>query len=124
MSFNKLKVKELKSIIATYKKQHCLSNYSKLRKADLIKVLEAKFDIKDGKLLLKSISQTETKQKKRITPQLISKPVENNKISKTTSLTKGQQTYEDTVNLINNKAKSKANYLNDKSFAQKIRGKN
>ena len=121
MSFNKLKVRELKSIIATYKKQHELSNYSKLRKAELVKVLEAKFDIKDGKLVLKPISQPETKQKKRIAPQLVSSPVENNKVSKS-GLTKGQQIYQDTVNIINNKAKAKANYLNDKSFADRIRG--
>ncbi len=64
MSFTKLSVRNLKHIIATYKKEHCLSNYSKLRKAQLIELLEQKFTIKDNRLTLKPVQQPISKQKK------------------------------------------------------------
>ena len=71
-SFKKLSVKELKSIIATYRKEHLpLVRYSKLKKNELITVLESKFTLKDGNLYLKSQSPAVApvqKAKKRITP--------------------------------------------------------
>ena len=55
MQFEKMKVKELKAIIAKYKKEHVLSNYSKLKKKQLVEILNSKFDLKDGKIYLKSV---------------------------------------------------------------------
>lgn len=122
MSFSDLTVKTLKQIIATYKKEHTLANYSKLRKAKLIELLEQKYAIKDNKLYLKNVTQ-ETKTKKRITPQLISSSPPKSAISQThTGLTKGQQTYKDTIDSVTNKEKSKANYLKSKTFAKRIHG--
>ncbi len=120
MSFTNLSVRNLKHIIATYKKEHCLSNYSKLRKAQLIELLEQKFIIKDGRLILKPTTQPVTKQKKRITPQLISVTPEPTTIQQP-GLTRGQQTYMNTIDTITNKAKAKQNHLKDKKFADRIR---
>ena len=40
MTFNTLTVKELKSIISKFRKEHNLANYSLLKKKDLIRELE------------------------------------------------------------------------------------
>ena len=75
--FNHLKVKELKAIIKEYKKHAMIEKYSHLKKADLIKLMETRFILKDDKLYLKPQTATTTappvaKQKKRIAPTLIS----------------------------------------------------
>ena len=121
MSFTDLSVRNLKHIIATYKKEHCLSNYSKLRKAQLIELLERKFIIKNDRLVLKPITQPVTKPKKRITPQLISSTPEPTTIQQP-GLTRGQQTYVNTVDVVANKAKAKQNHMKNKKFADRIRG--
>ena len=121
MSFTKLSVRDLKHIIATYKREHCLSNYSKLRKAQLIELLEKKFIIKDNRLILKPVQQPISIQRKRIIPQLITsapKPV----MTQQQGLTTGQQTYVNTVDTIANKTKAKKSYLKNKKFAERIRG--
>ena len=65
MQFEKMKVKELKAIIAKYKKEHVLSNYSKLKKKQLVEILNSKFDLKDGKIYLKSVVTHRKKLRKK-----------------------------------------------------------
>ena len=120
MSFTKLSVRNLKHIIATYKKEHCLSNYSKLRKAQLIELLEQKFTIKDNRLILKPVQQPISIQRKRIIPQLVASSYEP-VMTQQQGLTTGQQTYVNTVDTIANKTKAKKSYLKNKKFAERIR---
>jgi len=73
MSFNKLSVKSLKHLISTFKKEHNLANYSKLKKKELVALLEQKFTLKDGQMFLKNNTAPPVqKVKKRIVPELIS----------------------------------------------------
>ena len=74
MSFNKLSVKSLKHLISTFKKEHNLANYSKLKKKELVALLEQKFTLKDGQMFLKydTVPPPVQKVKKRIVPELIS----------------------------------------------------
>ena len=82
--FNHLTVKELKGFIQKYREQVMVTEYSHLRKADLITWLESRFILRDGNLYLKSsqttnqpAQQTTTiKTKKRITPELVQQPVQ------------------------------------------------
>jgi len=120
MSFTKLSVRDLKHIIATYKREHCLSNYSKLRKAQLIELLEKKFIIKDNRLILKPVQQPISIQRKRIIPQLVASSYEP-VMTQQQGLTTGQQTYVNTVDTIANKTKAKKSYLKNKKFAERIR---
>ena len=120
MSFTKLSVRNLKHIIATYKREHCLSNYSKLRKAQLIELLEKKFIIKDNRLILKPVQQPISIQRKRIIPQLVASSYEP-VMTQQQGLTTGQQTYVNTVDTIANKTKAKKSYLKNKKFAERIR---
>ncbi len=120
MSFTKLSVRDLKHIIATYKREHCLSNYSKLRKAQLIELLEKKFIIKDNRLILKPVQQPISIQRKRIIPQLVASSYEP-VMTQQQGLTTGQQTYVNTVATIANKTKAKKSYLKNKKFAERIR---
>jgi hypothetical protein len=127
--FTKLTVKELKKIISTFKKQHNLANYSHLKKKDLIHMLEAKYILKDGKLYLKPIATP------IIAPTIVEKtniapiPVTSNINDQLKNIpnknigTKGQQHMEKTVNKMENKAKAKDNYLKEKEFARRIKGK-
>ncbi len=120
MSFTKLSVRDLKHIIATYKREHCLSNYSKLRKAQLIELLGKKFIIKDNRLILKPVQQPISIQRKRIIPQLVASSYEP-VMTQQQGLTTGQQTYVNTVDTIANKTKAKKSYLKNKKFAERIR---
>jgi len=74
MNFDTMKVKDLKRIITAYKKEAMIQNYCKLKKKQLIELLQSKFDLKDGKLYLKqSIPSEQSKpkpKKKRIAPTL------------------------------------------------------
>lgn len=123
MEFAKMKVKDLKQIIKVYKKEHVLNNYSKLKKKELVELLSSKFELKEDKLYLKSVvtdSKPEQKQKKRITPQLISQPIHVQPLPINSGLTQGQKTFSKAISKIERKGK----LVNHREFAKRIRGNN
>ena len=144
MSFNKLSVKSLKHLISTFKKEHNLANYSKLKKKELVALLEQKFTLKDGQMFLKydTVPPPVQKVKKRIVPELISAlpPVQKAKkrivpelISAPTStpipqpsngLTTGQQTYVSAINKIENRENARRNYAKEQAFFNRIKVNN
>ena len=109
MQFEKMKVKELKAIIAKYKKEHVLSNYSKLKKKQLVEILNSKFDLKDGKIYLKNKSVAIIDSAS--TGQLPT-------MQDNSGLTKGQITFNKSISAI----ERKANLGKQRGFAKRIRG--
>jgi len=67
--------------------------------------------------------QKGSKPKKRITPQLITIPPPKATVLRApVGMTKGQQTFNHTVSMVANRARSRANYSINKSFSKRIRG--
>jgi len=124
MSFESLTVKKLKALISVYKKEHSIVNYSKLKKKDLLSVLNLKFSLLDNKLILKPKDIPVVKQKKRITPQLVSEPaVLQPTLQKSVpNLTKGQQTLKNKIDKIEKAATRKTDLQRTRNFAKRIRG--
>lgn len=61
-----MKVKDLKRVIALYKKEAMIQNYGKLKKKKLIELLKSKFDLRDGKLyLIESFPSEKSKPTKK-----------------------------------------------------------
>jgi hypothetical protein len=76
--FSSLTVKTLRDLVKTYHKHHRIAKYYKMNKAELIRNLELYFIIVDGMLYTKPaepVLPEPPKQKKRITPQLVTEPV-------------------------------------------------
>ena len=67
--FETFKVKDLKTLISTYRKYHNIKGYSKMKKGQLIVELEKRFIIHEGKLVMKGPEQPLVK--KRITPMFV-----------------------------------------------------
>ena len=123
MEFSKMKVKDLKQIIKVYKNEHFLNNYSKLKKNELVELLSSKFELKENKLYLKSVvteSESKPKQKKRITPILVSQPINVQPLPINSGLTQGQKTFSKAIS----KIERKGNLVNHREFAKRIRGNN
>ena len=117
--FDKLKTKELKALIQQYKKHMYIPPYSKLKKKELVEMLNNLFEIHNGQLTKKTqktITQnqnppTSTKTKKRITPQLISStiPIQpiHNAFTNNNAGTDGVRYYRNVVDNIEKKYKNK-----------------
>ena len=76
--FESMTVKSLKQLVSQYRQHHNIRGYSKMKKADLLTELDKRFVIHNNELFLKQNTQktqpaTPEKQKKRITPILVSK---------------------------------------------------
>ncbi len=109
MSFNKLSVKGLKLLIAKYKKEHMpLVRYSKMKKPELVALLESKFYIKEGKMYLKQNVSTKTVNSDNHPMQFTG--------------TVGQKTFQDAIKRIEMQSRAKANYSKDQEMAERIRG--
>ena len=75
--FESMTVKSLKQLVSQYRQHHNIRGYSKMKKADLLTELDKRFVIHNNELFLKQntpkTEATPEKQKKRITPILVSK---------------------------------------------------
>ena len=150
-SFNELKVKDLRRIIVEYKKRVGITKYSKLRKAQLVELLESKFKLHNGSLFLRHANTAPTsvtapppaRAKKRITPQLVTTqvpepvptpppaviaqhipPVITQPIFRTAEpiLTTGQQRFQKKLNRLEQKALKDIQIRKDSNLAKRIRG--
>ena len=78
--FESMTVKSLKQLVSQYRQHHNIRGYSKMKKADLLTELEKRFVIHNNELFLKQNTHltsppppaTPQKEKKRITPILVS----------------------------------------------------
>ncbi len=78
--FESMTVKTLKQLVSQYRQHHNIRGYSKMKKADLLTELDKRFLIHNNELFLKQNTHltsppppaTPQKQKKRITPILVS----------------------------------------------------
>ena len=75
--FESMTVKSLKQLVSQYRQHHNIRGYSKMKKADLLTELDKRFVVHNNELFLKQntpkTEATPEKQKKRITPILVSK---------------------------------------------------
>ena len=79
--FESMTVKTLKQLVSQYRQHHNIRGYSKMKKGDLLIELDKRFVIHNNELFLKQNTHltsppppaTPEKQKKRITPILVSK---------------------------------------------------
>ena len=76
--FESMIVKSLKQLVSQYRQHHNIRGYSKMKKADLLTELDKRFVVHNNELFLKTQNTPKTeatpeKQKKRITPILVSK---------------------------------------------------
>ena len=78
--FESMTVKSLKQLVSQYRQHHNIRGYSKMKKADLLTELDKRFVVHNNELFLKQNTHltsppppaTLQKQKKRITPILVS----------------------------------------------------
>ncbi len=78
--FESMTVKSLKQLVSQYRQHHNIRGYSTMKKADLLTELDKRFVIHNNELFLKQNTHltsppppaTPQKQKKRITPILVS----------------------------------------------------
>ena len=75
--FESMTVKSLKQLVSQYRQHHNIRGYSKMKKADLLTELDKRFVVHNNELFLKTQNTPKTeatpeKQKKRITPILVS----------------------------------------------------
>lgn len=99
--FNNYTVKQLHKLIVSYKKNHNIKNYTKMKKSELVSILSARFVVKNNALSERG--------------NQISTPQIN---TTSTNISKGLQRYENAVNKIANKS----NYQRDSAFGRRIRG--
>ena len=131
--FQNLKVANLRKLLSEFKNLMFIKNYSKLKKAELIAIINTKFDLANGKLQLKVgnhhnpvpivqnipvvnnpvIIHNPPVRKKRVEVQntpfiqpVIQQPI-HNPMHVNNNLTDGQKHYVNTVNKIENKEKLK-----------------
>ena len=74
--FESMTVKSLKQLVSQYRQHHNIRGYSKMKKAELLAELDTRFVLYNNELFLKQntpkTEATPQKQKKRITPILVS----------------------------------------------------
>ena len=148
-SFNELKVKDLRRIIIEYKKKVSITKYSKLRKAQLVELLESRFKLHNGSLYLRQADTAPAsapappaaRAKKRIAPQIVSAPVPapvpepqvitqpippviTQPIFRTAgpALTAGQQKFQNELSKLEKKAIRDVQIRKDSGLAKRIRG--
>ena len=73
--FESMTVKTLKQLVSQYRQHHNIKGYSKMKKAELLTELDKRFVIRNNELYLRQTTPTPTatpqKQKKRITPVMV-----------------------------------------------------
>jgi hypothetical protein len=69
--FNTFTVKQLKSLISEHKKHHDINKVSKMKKAQLVAALEARFYIQNGILYLKTEEPVRTAAVNNIAPAAV-----------------------------------------------------
>jgi hypothetical protein len=104
--FNKYTVKQLRDLISKYSKSHTIPNYSKMKKADLISLLEKRFVIYNNVLHEKPIHYP-------------SKPID---IKPMVNESKGYKTYMSAVNKVERQHKQREEMKKHVAFAKRIRG--
>jgi len=116
MTFNTMKVKDLRKLISTYN----LKGTSKFTKQKLIDLLTLKFDLIDNRLVAKST----TVAKKRITPQLVQAPTQNipQELQQSGS-SEGQKSFNKSLNKLTSRVKARADNPKVQNMASRIRGK-
>jgi hypothetical protein len=67
--FATLSLKELKLLIRELRDHHSIKNYSKMKKAELVAELAARFILRDGNLYLKEDTRQEKEQKNEPKPE-------------------------------------------------------
>ena len=117
--FDKYNLKELKAIIKAYKTVTYIPPYSKLKKAGLIELLNNKYEMAPGEIM---VLKGKTVTKKRITPINVSKTVDNAPVLQDTELP-GLKTYHSKVSAIERQQNNRLKMKKDMEMFKKIRGR-
>jgi hypothetical protein len=109
--FNEYTIKGLKKMISTFRSHNIvIKNYSKLKKPELIALLNQHFSLKDGQIFKKILEPAPVKIKKRIAPVLISQAKPEPIKEPVPAMTQGQKRYMEKIKMIERKQKDMALY--------------
>jgi len=118
--FETIQVKKLKKLVSDFKKaNNVVGSVSKLKKAELVKLLEKHFVLQNDKLVLKTAQAVQPVQPVQSVQsvQPFQQPNFNNNNN---GLTAGQQRFNSTINQIENRANARERYMKDNQLSRRI----